>query len=169
MITGSTERKIDKMIELLVKNATVVVPGPKLASQIGVTCAAVSLWVKRLRELGVEIKGLHATGYQLLKIPDILVPSLIQAELGANEIGREIIHYFRTESTYTAALNLARDGAAHGTAVVAEEQTAGRGRLGRTWYSETAVSMCRSYCVHRSLPPRPQFSPSWPAWRPNTP
>ena len=154
MTAGSNERKIDKLIHLLVKNATVVVPGPKIASQIGVTRSAVGLWVKTLRELGVEIKGHHGTGYQLLKIPDILVPSLIQGKLGESEIGHDIIHHFRTNSTNTAALNLAQKGAAHGTVVVAEEQTAGRGRLGRTWYSE------KSSGIYVSVILRPPFSPS---------
>jgi BirA family biotin operon repressor/biotin-[acetyl-CoA-carboxylase] ligase len=154
MAAGSTERKIDKMIHLLVKNATVVVPGPKIASQVGVTRSAVGLWVKTLRELGVEIKGHHGTGYQLLKIPDILVPSLIQGELGESEIGHSLIHHFRTDSTNTAALNLAQQGAEHGTVVVAEEQTAGRGRLGRTWYSE------KSSGIYVSIILRPPFSPT---------
>jgi BirA family biotin operon repressor/biotin-[acetyl-CoA-carboxylase] ligase len=154
MAAGSTERKIDKMLHLLVKNAMVVVPGPKIASQIGVSHSAVGLWVKKLRELGVEIKGHHATGYQLLKIPDILVPSLIQAELGENEIGHDIIHHFRTGSTNTAALNLAQQGAEHGAVVVAEEQTAGRGRLGRTWYSE------KSSGIYVSVILRPPLSPT---------
>jgi BirA family biotin operon repressor/biotin-[acetyl-CoA-carboxylase] ligase len=107
-----------------------------------------------LRELGVEIKGHHGTGYQLLKIPDILVPSLIQAELGESEIGHSIIHHFRTNSTNTVAFNLAQKGAAHGTVVVAEEQTAGRGRLGRTWYSE------KSSGIYVSVILRPPFSPT---------
>jgi BirA family biotin operon repressor/biotin-[acetyl-CoA-carboxylase] ligase len=154
MTVGTTERKIDKMIRLLVKNATVVVPGPKMASQIGVTRAAVGLWVKTLRELGVEIKGIVGTGYQLLKIPDILVPCLIQPELGKSEIGHAIIHYFRTDSTNTQALYLAQAGAEHGTIVVAEEQTAGRGRLGRTWYSE------KSSGIYVSAILRPPFSPT---------
>jgi BirA family biotin operon repressor/biotin-[acetyl-CoA-carboxylase] ligase len=154
MVAGSSERKIDKMIHLLVKNATVVVPGPKIASQIGVTRSAVNLWAKKLRELGVEIKGHHATGYQLLKIPDILVPGLVQAELGASEIGHNIIHYFRMDSTNTAAMNLAQQGAEHGTVVVAEEQTAGRGRLGRSWYSE------KSSGIYVSVILRPPFSPN---------
>jgi BirA family biotin operon repressor/biotin-[acetyl-CoA-carboxylase] ligase len=154
MTAGSNERKIDKLIHLLVKNATVVVPGPKIASQIGVTRSAVGLWVKTLRALGVEIKGHHGTGYQLLKIPDILVPSLIQGKLGESEIGHDIIHQFRTNSTNTAALNLAQKGAAHGTVVVAEEQTAGRGRLGRTWYSE------KSSGIYVSVILRPPFSPT---------
>jgi len=154
MIAVTTERKIDKLIRLLVKNATVVVPGPKMAAQIGVTRAAVGLWVKTLRELGVEIKGIVGTGYQLLKIPDILVPCLIQPELAKNEIGHVIIHHFRTDSTNTEALYLAQAGAAHGTIVVAEEQTAGRGRLGRTWYSE------KSSGIYVSVILRPPFSPA---------
>ena len=154
MAAGSTGRKIDKMIHLLVKNAMVVVPGPKIASEIGVTRSAVWSWVRELREVGVEIKGHHATGYQLLKMPDVLVPSLIQAELGENQIGHSIFHHFRTGSTNTAALNLAQQGAEHGTVVVAEEQTAGRGRLGRTWYSE------KSSGIYGSVILRPPFSPT---------
>ena len=154
MVAGSSERKIDKMIYLLVKNATVLVPGPKIASQIGVTRAAVSLWAKKLRELGVDIKGHHRTGYQLLKIPDILVPSLIQEELGGSEMGQDIIHHYRIDSTNTAALDLAQKGAEHGTVVVAEEQTGGRGRLGRTWYSEKLSGLYVSVIL------RPPFSPA---------
>jgi len=154
MTAERTERKIDKMIHLLVKNATVVVPGPKIASEIGVTRFSVWRWVRALRELGVEIKGHRRTGYQLLKIPDILVPSLIQAELGENEIGHTLIHHFRTDSTNTAAFNLAQNGAEHGTVVVAEEQTAGRGRLGRTWYSE------KSSGIYMSVILRPPLSPA---------
>jgi BirA family biotin operon repressor/biotin-[acetyl-CoA-carboxylase] ligase len=142
------------MIQLLVKNAMVVVPGPKIASQIGVTRFTVWKWIRKLRELGVEIKGHPSTGYQLLKNPDILVPVLIQAELGENEIGHNIVHHFRTGSTNTAALDLVQQGAKHGTVVVAEEQTAGRGRLGRTWYSE------KSSGIYGSVILRPPFSPS---------
>ena len=154
MVAGSTERKIDKMLRLLVKNATVVVPGPKIASQMGVSPSAVFLWVEKLRGLGVEIKGHVGTGYQLSKIPDILLPSLIKAELGEGEIGHSIVHHFRTDSTNTVALSLAQQGAAHGTVVVAEEQTAGRGRLGRTWYSE------KSSGIYASLILRPSLSPA---------
>jgi len=154
MLVPSTEHKIDKMIELLVKNATVVVPGPKIASQVGVTRFVVSKWVKRLRGLGVEIKGHMGAGYQLVKMPDILVPSLIQGELGGSEIGHAINHHFRIDSTNTAAMVLAQEGAAHGTVVVAEEQTAGRGRFGREWYSE------KSSGIYLSVILRPPFSPA---------
>ncbi len=151
---GTTDRKIDKLIELLVKNAMVVVPGPKIASEIGVTRQQVWTWMEKLRELGVEIHGVQSEGYQLVTIPDILVPSLLRAELGDLAIGRNVLHYFRIDSTNALALKAAADGAEHGTVVVAEEQTAGRGRLGRAWFSE------KSSGIYTSIILRPPLSPA---------
>ena len=154
MASGTTDRRIDKLIHLLVKNATVVVPGPKIASEIGVSRSTVWEWMQKLRALGVEIKGLPATGYQLTKLPDILAPSLIRQELGDNEIGHRIVHYFRADSTNNIALKVAADGAPHGTVVVAEEQTAGRGRVrGRTWHSEKASGIYVSVLLRPAMPP----------------
>ena len=154
MATRTTDRRIDKLIHLLAKNATVVVPGPKIASEIGVTRSTVWMYIEKLRSLGVEIKGHQSSGYQLQKLPDILAPSLIRQEIGDNQIGHRIVHYFRIESTNTTALELAAKGAAHGTVVVAEEQTAGRGRFGRTWYSE------RSSGIYTSIILRPPLAPA---------
>jgi BirA family biotin operon repressor/biotin-[acetyl-CoA-carboxylase] ligase len=153
MATGSTDRKIDKLIYLLVKNAMVVVPGPKIASEIGVTRSTVWMYIEKLRALGVEIKGLTASGYQLQKLPDILAPSLVRPELGENQIGHRIVHYFRTDSTNDVALNLAAQGEAHGTVILAEEQTAGRGRLGRSWYSEKSSGIYASIILRPPLAP----------------
>jgi len=153
MISGRTDRKIDKLITLLVKNATVVVPGPKIASEIGVTRSTVWEYMEKLRSLGVDIKGHPSSGYQLQKLPDILAPSLIHPELGDNQIGQRIVHYFRTDSTNRVALDLAAKGAEHGTVVVAEEQTAGRGRFGRTWYSEKSSGIYVSVILRPPLPP----------------
>ena len=149
-----TDRRLDKLIQLLVQNATVVVPGPKIAAEIGVTRATVWDWVEKLRALGVDIKGHPATGYQLARLPDLLVPSLIRPKLSDGEIGRRIVHHFRIDSTNSVALRMATDGAAHGTVVVAEEQTAGRGRLGRSWYSE------RSSGIYASVILRPELTPA---------
>ena len=154
MTIQTTDRRIDKLIYLLVKNATVVVPGTKIAAEIGVTRSTVWSWIEKLRALGVNIKGHPATGYQLQKLPDVLAPSLIRPELAENEIGRRIIHFFRIDSTNSVALELAANGAAHGTVVLAEEQTAGRGRLGREWYSEKSSGI---YC---SVILRPALSPA---------
>jgi BirA family biotin operon repressor/biotin-[acetyl-CoA-carboxylase] ligase len=149
-----TDRKIDKLIQVLVTNATVVLPGPKIASEAGVTRSTVWAWIEKLRSLGVEVKGHPASGYQLAKLPDILTPSLIRPQLDDNEIGRRIVHYFRTGSTNDDALELAAEGAPHGTVVLAEEQTAGRGRFGREWHSE------KSSGIYSSVILRPPLSPT---------
>jgi BirA family transcriptional regulator, biotin operon repressor / biotin---[acetyl-CoA-carboxylase] ligase len=153
MAAGVTDRRIDKLIYLLAKNATVVVPGPKIASEIGVTRSTVWAWMEKLRALGVEIKGHPSSGYQLRKLPDILAPSLLRPELGQGELGRKIVHYFRTESTNDDALRLAAQAAPHGTLVLAEEQTAGRGRFGRAWYSERSSGIYSSIILRPPLPP----------------
>lgn len=154
MTAGITDHKIDRLVHLLVRNATVVVPGPKIASEIGVSRSTVWEWIEKLRALGVAIKGHPRHGYQLEKLPDILVPSLVRPELSHGEIGHKIIHYFCTESTNSSALQLGAQEGPHGTVVIAEEQTAGRGRLNRNWYSEKSSGI---YC---SIILRPRLSPA---------
>lgn len=152
-MSRTTDRKMDKLIHLLVENATVVVPGPKIAQEIGVSRTTVWMWIEKLRTLGMEIKGHPSSGYQLQKLPDILTPSLLHSELGENEMGRKIVHYFRTESTNDIALKLAARNAPHGTVVLSEEQTAGRGRMGRAWYSEKSSGIYVSIILRPSLSP----------------
>jgi BirA family biotin operon repressor/biotin-[acetyl-CoA-carboxylase] ligase len=148
-----TDRRLDKLIRLLAENATVVVPGPKIASEIGVSRSTVWDWIEKLRSLGLEIKGHPATGYQLARLPDLLTPGLVRPELGEGGIGHRIVHYFRADSTNTIALRLASEGADHGTVVVAEEQTAGRGRFGRVWYSEKSSGIYLSVLLRPPLAP----------------
>jgi BirA family biotin operon repressor/biotin-[acetyl-CoA-carboxylase] ligase len=154
MMNLPTDRRIDRLIRLLVENGTVVMPGPKIADEIGVTVSTVWMWVERLRGLGVEIRGYPGSGYQLKTLPDLLTPGLVEPAIGDCDIGKKILHYFTADSTNTLALGLASGGAAHGTVVVAEEQSAGRGRFGRTWYSEKCSG------VYLSIILRPPLAPS---------
>jgi BirA family transcriptional regulator, biotin operon repressor / biotin---[acetyl-CoA-carboxylase] ligase len=153
MIPQPTDRRIDRLIQVLVEHATMVTPGPKIAAEAGVTRYRIWAWIERLRRLGVDIQGHARSGYQLLKLPDLLVPSLVQVERGDGEIGNKVVHYFLTDSTNSAAMRLASEGAAHGTVVVAEEQTSGRGRLGRDWYSEKFSGIYTSVILRPTLPP----------------
>lgn len=152
-VGGATDRRIDKLLGLLVDNATVVVSGAKIARQVGVSRSAVWRWVGTLRGLGVRIKGHPKTGYQLETVPDILVPELLQPRLKGTPFGRRIHHFFKTDSTNAVALALAADGEPHGSLVIAEEQTAGRGRLGRAWHSEKMSG------IYLSLILRPEMTP----------
>lgn len=152
-MTQPTDRRIDKLVQLLVKNATVVVPGAKLADEIRVPRHTIYDWIQKLREIGVDVRGIRGNGFQLRKLPDILVPSLIFPQLGDTQIGHKIIHYFRTDSTNDVALRLVLEGARHGMVVVAEEQIAGRGRFDRTWYSEQSSGIYASVILRPPLAP----------------
>ncbi len=150
-----TDHRLDRLIYVLVKNATVVVPGPKIASEVGVSRATVWTWIERLREAGVRIRGHARRGYQLAALPDVLAPSLIRPHVPPQQqIGRKIIHYFCVGSTNDVALELSPRDAPHGTLILAEEQTAGRGRMGRTWHSE------RFSGIYSSIILRPPLSPA---------
>jgi BirA family biotin operon repressor/biotin-[acetyl-CoA-carboxylase] ligase len=64
------------------------------------------------------------------------------------------LHYFPSiGSTMTEAARLAESGAPHGTVVIADEQTAGIGRLGRNWISESEVGIYCSILLRLQLPP----------------
>jgi BirA family biotin operon repressor/biotin-[acetyl-CoA-carboxylase] ligase len=153
MAYQATDRRIDRLLQLLVENATVILPGPKLAAEIGVSRSRVWTWIEKLRRLGVEIQGHNLTGYQLRRLPDMLSPNRIRAGIGDSEIGNKIFHYFVVDSTNSVAAELAAQGAPHGTVVLAEEQTSGRGRFGRTWYSEKASGIYTSIILRPALPP----------------
>jgi len=73
--------------------------------------------------------------------------------LAGNPLANRIEIAEETPSTNLLAKELARKGAPGGTLVIAEKQTAGRGRRGRTWESEEGTSLCMSILI------RPGFSP----------
>jgi BirA family biotin operon repressor/biotin-[acetyl-CoA-carboxylase] ligase len=66
---------------------------------------------------------------------DTLSPALITTNLTTRLIGQKVIYYPRLTSTMAVARQAVRQGAAEGTVVVANEQTAGKGRLKRLWLS----------------------------------
>ena len=109
--------------------------GEALSKGRGVSRSQVWKDVEVLRERGYAIEASPGGGYRLAGTPDRLYPAEIRAGLATRWLGREIRFFESTDSTNRVALELARDGAPHGTTVVAERQTAGRGRLGRSFFS----------------------------------
>ncbi len=88
---------------------------------------------------------------------ELLVPDSIYPLLKTNTLGRVIRHYAEAGSTNDVAQQLAAEGVEEGTLVLAEEQTQGRGRLGRSWFSE------RHAGIYASLVLRPRLKPRWAA------
>lgn len=88
----------------------------------------------------------------------------IRSVLATRALGARIELHRQVDSTNREAFALAQAGAEHGTVVVAEEQTLGRGRLGRTWYSPPGINLYCSVIVTASMPTT-QFS-QWLSWLP---
>ena len=109
--------------------------GASLSSELGVSRAQIWKDVESLRTQGYTIEATPGDGYRLAAVPDLLLPEEIDAGLATRWLARDLRWLESTDSTNRVALDLARAGAAHGTSVVAEAQTAGRGRLGRSFFS----------------------------------
>jgi BirA family transcriptional regulator, biotin operon repressor / biotin---[acetyl-CoA-carboxylase] ligase len=75
-------------------------------------------------------------------------------------IGSDIRYFDEVDSTQRVAAQLAQDGADHGTVVIAERQSAGRGRLGRAWHSPAGVNLYMTVILrpHMPLAEVPQLS-----------
>lgn len=141
------------LVTLLAENATIVISGARIAREIGVSRSTVWRWVERLRDLGVRAKGHPRTGYFLEKVPDILTPDMLRQRLKGSLFGKRIYHFFKVDSTNRVALDLGHAGEPEGAVILAEEQTAGRGRAGRNWHSERAAG------IYVTLLLRPKLAP----------
>jgi BirA family biotin operon repressor/biotin-[acetyl-CoA-carboxylase] ligase len=152
-LPGTTDRRLAGLLTLLAENATIVISGARIAKEIGVSRSTVWRWAQRLRGLGVKVKGQPATGYFLEQVPDILTPDMLRQRLKGSLFGKRIHHFFKTDSTNRVALELGHAGELEGAVAIAEEQTAGRGRAGRSWHSERAAG------IYVTLLLRPKLAP----------
>ena len=125
--------------------------GAALSSEQGVSRAQIWKDVESLRAHGYTIEAAAGDGYRLVAAPDLLLPEELIAGLTTRWLARDIRWLETTDSTNREALELARTGAAHGTTVVAEAQTAGRGRLGRSFFSPPRLNFYGSSVLRPQL------------------
>jgi BirA family biotin operon repressor/biotin-[acetyl-CoA-carboxylase] ligase len=149
------DRKLDELLFALMQNMMIVVSGEKLAKDLGVSHSTLVRWVEKLREFGIEIRGEPFTGYRLVRLPDVLLPQLIRPRLRTNTLGRTLFHFFQVDSTNAFASRMLAHGRKihEGTVILAEEQTAGRGRLGRSWHSQRETGLYFSMVLRPRVPP----------------
>jgi BirA family biotin operon repressor/biotin-[acetyl-CoA-carboxylase] ligase len=112
-----------------------------------------------LRGLGYEIAAAAGDGYRLVSAPDRLYPEELRHGLATQWLAQDVHYFDTTDSTNRVAQELAQAGAAHGTTVVAEGQTAGRGRLGRAFYSPPYQNLYTSIVLRPRL--TTAEAPSW--------
>jgi BirA family biotin operon repressor/biotin-[acetyl-CoA-carboxylase] ligase len=153
-LPGTTDRRLAALLALLSENATIVISGARIARETGMSRSTVWRWVQELRKLGVQVKGQRSTGYFLQKVSDILTPDLLRKRLKGKLFGKRVFHFFKADSTNRVAMELGYAGEPEGTVVLAEEQTAGRGRSGRVWHSERGKGLYFTVLL------RPRLSPA---------
>lgn len=141
-----------QLLEIL-RGAGRPLSGPDLAARLGISRAAVWKHVQRLIVQGYRISSDNPSGYRLEAAADRLLPAEIARHLTTRRIGRVIHHFESIDSTNRYAMELARRGAAEGEVVIAEAQTAGRGRLGRSFFSPSGVSFYGSLILRPAIPP----------------
>lgn len=107
--------------------------GEELSRSIGITRAAVWKAVEALRRQGYDIEARTGRGYRLRQSPDLLRRETVEAYLSAPRADWEVLE--SVDSTNSACRRLALEGAEDGTVVMADCQTAGRGRRNRSFQS----------------------------------
>lgn len=125
--------------------------GEELSAALGVSRAQVWKYVEGLRGLGYAIEGEPGGGYRLRAAPDRLYAEEVQARLHTRWLARDYTWLETTDSTNRVAMERAREGAPHGATVVAEGQTAGRGRLGRGFFSPPGLNLYSSTVLRPAL------------------
>lgn len=142
------------IVELLKNAGENFISGESIAGKLGVSRTAVWKHIQKLRENGYEIISSERRGYKLKDAPDLLLPNEIQIGLDTKIIGLNMEYYPSVDSTNRVAKALAYHGAEEGTIVVAEEQTGGKGRLDRTFYSPRVKGIWFSVILRPKILPK---------------
>lgn len=138
---------------MLLKEAGGFVSGEEMSRSLGVSRMTVSHAVRTLRDEGYVIDAVTNRGYCLRESPDSLTAGDVLPELPPEY--RELVRCMDTvDSTNTYLKQEAMHGAPHGLCAIANEQTAGRGRVGRTFYS------ARDCGIYLSVLLRPHCTPA---------
>lgn len=128
--------------------------GEAISAQLGISRAAVWKGVNALRRDGYAIEAQTGLGYRLTASPDVLSERELRRHLGATKtVGRTLYCFESIDSTNSFLKRAAAEGAPDGAVAVADEQTAGRGRRGRSFSSGPGRG------VYLSALLRPQLAP----------
>lgn len=146
--------KEEKLLSMLKEAKDGYVSGGDLGRKFKMTRTAVWKHIHALIEQGYQIDSRQHTGYRLVSSPDKLLPAEIRDGLKTKFIGRELYCYNEAGSTNELAMRLGEGKAAEGTVVIAEKQTAGKGRLERKWSSPFGVGLWFSVILKPKISPR---------------
>lgn len=138
----------------MLREAEGYVSGQELCNKFGVSRTAVWKAINQLKENGYEIEAVQNKGYHLLSAPDVMDSTELESIHATDWAGCEIYYFDSIDSTNTKAKELAEEGHPGGTLVVADRQTAGKGRRGRSWESPSGIG------IFMTLMLKPEINPN---------
>ena len=142
----------ETIVKLLHAQDGAFLSGEALSAQLGISRAAIWKAVSALRRDGYEIEAVTGRGYRLLRSPDRLDEQTVRARLGAvRTVGTTLYCLASVDSTNSFLKREAARGAADGTVALADEQTGGRGRRGRSFQSPTGKGIYLSVLMRPEL------------------
>jgi len=144
----------EKALRLLKEHKNEFVSGQELSDRLNVSRTAIWKYINALKEEGYEIESISRRGHKLLSTPDILNYEELSEYLSTDYIGREIYYFDSIDSTNAKAKELAHKDKIDGAVVIAEEQTNGRGRLGRSWASPNRKGVWMSIILKPQIEPQ---------------
>ncbi|MFC4777598.1 biotin--[acetyl-CoA-carboxylase] ligase [Paenibacillus sp. GCM10023252] len=142
----------DQLLSLFDKVNGAYLSGEEISRQLGVSRTAVWKQIRKLEAQGYKFEASRRLGYKLLDIPDQLSLTELASSLMTKSFGQTIKLYDTIDSTQNKAQQLAEQGAAEGTLVLAEQQLSGRGRMGREWISPSGKGIWMSMVLRPIVP-----------------
>ncbi len=128
------------------------VSGEGLSRALGMSRTAVWKRIRRLEEEGYVFESAPRLGYKLVRVPDKYRLDVLMPLLADTMFGRQLQLYDVVESTQNAAHEALLAGAPEGALVLAETQSAGRGRFGRAWFSPPGKGIYLSFLLRPNVP-----------------
>lgn len=143
----------DQVLLLLENHRGDFFSGQDIAEQLSVTRAGVWKAVKALQKEGYAIEAVNNKGYTLQKAPDVLSAAFIEENLKKAGISLVIQVEKKVDSTNNVLKQYAAEGEKRDMVLLAEEQSAGRGRRGRSFYSPEETGIYMSLLLHPDVGP----------------
>lgn len=140
-----------KVLKVLEENKGKTVSGAEIAKTLNLSRTSIWKAINLLRDDGYTINAVTNKGYSLEDNTDIISKEGISLYLNKDFSNVDIYIYKTTSSTNEVAKKLALSGAKHGTVVISEEQTQGKGRMGRSFYSPANTGIYMSIILRPTL------------------
>ena len=140
-----------QVLKILESNRGCYINGARLADELYVTRSAVWKAIKALQKDNYRIEAIPNRGYRLLPDNDIVSAESISPYLKPSATHYQLEVRHSVGSTNTIAKEMAAKGAKEGTVIIALEQTHGRGRMGRSFYSPKGSGIYLSVILRPKL------------------